>query len=106
MNRSNRLRLAAAVLLIHVAVSLFVLLLGRALSPDPTPTLHTGGHQPDRSGVTRALPETDGYIGSAETKKFHFFYCSYLPDAENQVSFDSREDAIAAGYSPCGHCHP
>lgn len=60
----------------------------------------------ERTGVTRALPESGAYIGSAKTKKFHYFYCSYLPDAENQVPFDTRDDAIAAGYTPCGHCKP
>lgn len=60
----------------------------------------------ERTGVTRALPESGAYIGSAETKKFHFFYCSYLPNPENQISFDARDEAIAAGYSPCGHCNP
>lgn len=60
----------------------------------------------ERTDVTRALPESGAFIGSAETKKFHFFYCSYLPDAENQVPFDTREEALAAGYTPCGHCNP
>lgn len=60
----------------------------------------------ERTGVTRALPESGAYIGSAETKKFHFFFCSYLPNPENQIPFDTRDEAIAAGYSPCGHCNP
>ncbi len=60
----------------------------------------------ERTGVTRALPESGAYIGSAKTKKFHYFYCSYLPNAGNQVHFDTRDEAIAAGYTPCGHCKP
>lgn len=61
---------------------------------------HTG------TGSTRDTPVADTYIGNKSSKKFHLPSCSYLPDQNNQVTFDSREDALAAGYSPCGHCHP
>lgn len=57
-------------------------------------------------GATRDEPIADAYIGNKSSKKFHLPTCSYLPDAANQITFDSRDDAIAAGYSPCGHCHP
>lgn len=46
------------------------------------------------------------YIGNIDTKKFHHSYCSYLPDEDNQIEFDYRDDAIDAGYDPCGHCNP
>lgn len=46
------------------------------------------------------------YIGNIDTKKFHHSYCSYLPDEDNQIEFDYRDDAIDAGYDPCGHCSP
>lgn len=58
------------------------------------------------TGATRDEPIADAYIGNKSSKKFHLPTCSYLPDAANQITFDSRDDAIAAGYSPCGHCHP
>lgn len=61
---------------------------------------HTG------TGPTRDTAVADTYIGNSESKKFHLPTCSYLPDAEHQVTFDSRDDAIAAGYEPCGHCKP
>lgn len=61
---------------------------------------HTG------TGATRDTPVADTYIGNKSSKKFHLPTCSYLPDQNNQVTFESREEAIAAGYSPCGHCHP
>lgn len=48
----------------------------------------------------------DGYIGNVNSHKFHVSWCSYLPDQENQIVFSSREDAIAAGYDPCGRCYP
>ena len=46
------------------------------------------------------------YIGNKNSKKFHKSSCSYLPDKSNQIIFDSRSDAIDAGYSPCGRCYP
>jgi len=58
------------------------------------------------TGSTCDTPVADTYIGNKSSKKFHLPTCSYLPDRDHQVTFDSREDAIAAGYSPCGHCHP
>ena len=48
----------------------------------------------------------DDYIGNANTKVFHCESCSYLPDSQNRVYFDSRDEAIKAGYRPCGHCEP
>ena len=44
------------------------------------------------------------YIGNKNSKKLHLSTCSGLPKAENQVTFDSYEDAIAAGYTPCSSC--
>lgn len=58
------------------------------------------------SGISRDVPIALSYIGNKKTKKFHKSTCSYLPDKSNQITFDSREEAIAAGYDPCGHCHP
>lgn len=61
---------------------------------------HTG------TGPTRDTAIANTYIGNTSSKKFHLPTCSYLPDAANQITFDSRDEAIAAGYEPCGHCHP
>lgn len=46
------------------------------------------------------------YIGNIETKKFHYSWCSYLPDSENRTSLYGRASAISQGYSPCEHCNP
>lgn len=46
------------------------------------------------------------YIGNKNTKVFHKPSCSYLPDPENRVRFDTRQAAIDAGYAPCQHCNP
>lgn len=59
----------------------------------------TGSERPD--GYV-----SDEYIGNKNSHKFHRSSCSYLPDYDNQIVFESRSDAISAGYSPCGRCHP
>lgn len=64
-------------------------------------TIHGGG-----SWTFPAPENSDGYIGNASTKKFHVPSCSYLPDSSNRTYFDTRDEALGAGYSPCGHCHP
>lgn len=46
------------------------------------------------------------YIGNRETKKFHYSWCSYLPDWENCTTLCGRASAISKGYSPCKHCNP
>ena len=52
-------------------------------------------------------PATGSYIGNRNNHKLHRASCSYLPKEKNQVIFDTREAAVAAGYSdPCGHCNP
>ena len=44
------------------------------------------------------------YIGNKNSKKFHTSDCKSLPKEENQVVFESYEEAIEAGYTPCGSC--
>lgn len=48
------------------------------------------------------------YVGSVESDKYHVPDCRFakkiLP--ENEIWFDSADDARNAGYGPCGVCHP
>ena len=50
--------------------------------------------------------QTAAYIGNVNSKVFHLESCSSLPAESNQVSFSSREEAVNAGYTPCGRCSP
>lgn len=53
-----------------------------------------------------ALPD-DGrevFIGNKNSKKFHTEDCASLPAEKNQILFDSYQDALDAGYTPCGSC--
>lgn len=69
--------------------------------------------QKNSSAVTANNPSdnnseemTTGYIGNAKSKKFHYPSCHSLPAEHNRVIFNSREEAIKSGYSPCGNCRP
>lgn len=44
------------------------------------------------------------YIGNRNSLRFHLPTCSGLPGQENRVYFDSYNEAIAQGYTPCGRC--
>lgn len=48
------------------------------------------------------------YIGNSNTGKFHYTDCRWVKKmSENhKVYFESREDAIDAGYVPCKVCKP
>ena len=46
------------------------------------------------------------YIGNVNSKKFHLPTCSTLPAEHNRVYFDTRDEAMAAGMTPCKRCNP
>ena len=46
------------------------------------------------------------YIGNKNSKKFHLPTCRTLPSPANRVYFNSRDEAIKQGYTPCGNCKP
>ena len=53
-------------------------------------------------------PAEASYIGNKNTKKFHKPSCSSVKDMaeHNRIGLESRNDAISAGFSPCGRCKP
>ena len=48
------------------------------------------------------------YVGSVDSDKYHNPSCRFAKEIlpENEIWFDSAEDAQNSGYSPCGGCHP
>lgn len=58
------------------------------------------------SSHSSSEPTGTSYIANTSTGKFHRSTCSYLPEEQNRAYYSSAEEARAAGYSPCGHCHP
>ncbi|NLC69286.1 MAG: MBL fold metallo-hydrolase [Clostridiaceae bacterium] len=49
---------------------------------------------------------TGVYIGNKNTKKFHKPSCNSLPAEKNRVYFNTKEEAVSAGYQPCKICEP
>lgn len=75
------------------------------------------GNVPDRSmptdTQTEELPTEEApvvtYVLNTNTHKFHLPNCPSVTDMKpkNREDFyGSRDEAIAAGYQPCGRCHP
>ena len=48
------------------------------------------------------------YIGNRNSMKYHRAGCRYAAQVktENRITFDSAEQALTAGYTPCGACKP
>ena len=48
------------------------------------------------------------YYASAKSDKFHYPWCTWAKEIkpENLIVFESREDALKAGYVPCKVCEP
>ncbi|MBR1646074.1 MAG: nuclease [Selenomonadaceae bacterium] len=48
------------------------------------------------------------YVGNANSKKFHVGNCSFVGkmNPKNRVDFQTRDEAIQAGYVPCKRCNP
>ena len=44
------------------------------------------------------------FIGNKNSGKFHAEDCANLPKEENRVYFDSYDEAVENGYTPCGSC--
>ena len=58
------------------------------------------------SSDSASSSDEGGYIGNANSKKFHRPSCSTLPAEHNRVYFGSRDEAVAAGMAPCKRCNP
>ena len=46
------------------------------------------------------------YLGTPRSMKFHYTNCRTIKHPENFVTIESRDEAIAEGYVPCGVCNP
>lgn len=51
-----------------------------------------------------ADPAMTKAYGNKKSKKFHTYDCSNLPGENNLVIFEGYQEAVAAGYEPCGSC--
>ena len=46
------------------------------------------------------------YLANQRSMKFHYYGCRTIKHPENFIPMSSREEAINAGYAPCGVCKP
>lgn len=62
----------------------------------------------DASKGPTVSQESGQYIGSKNSDKYHLPNCSSVLKikTENQVRFNNKEAAVAAGYRPCEVCRP
>ncbi len=66
---------------------------------------------PAAIGAALPMPKTlskGKYVGHKKSKKLHYPYCRWAQkmNLENQIWFNSREEAIDKGYVPCKVCKP
>ncbi len=78
---------------------------GGSTSP-PTTEATTAKESTAVIETTTETAQEGAYIGNVNSKKFHLPSCSTLPNPENRTFFDTRQEAIDAGYDPCGRCKP
>ena len=57
---------------------------------------------------TETVKKTGVYVGSLDSDKYHYPTCRWAEKItyENLIGFDSEQEAISKGYSPCGTCKP
>jgi len=52
--------------------------------------------------VEPAVPPV--FYGNLKSKKLHAADCTNAPSSQNRVEFSDYDEAVAAGYEPCGSC--
>ena len=77
---------------------------GRNVPPETAAPVPTAA--PKQPQTTAAVDAA--YIGNRNSMKYHRAGCRYAAQvkAENRITFDSAEQALTAGYTPCGACKP
>jgi competence protein ComEC len=76
---------------------------GKTVTADKKGDLPEKPHT-DAAGLGEA--EYAAYVGNLRSKVFHAPDCTGLPAEKNRTTFDERDDALDAGYRPCGRCNP
>lgn len=56
--------------------------------------------------VVAAEQKEAAYVGNINTKKFHRTTCRYAKCTNCRAKFATRDEALAAGFDPCGICEP
>ena len=56
--------------------------------------------------ITPLNPYSSPYIGNKNSKTFHLATCRSLPQEQNRFYFETYDEAIDTGYTPCSSCKP
>lgn len=61
-----------------------------------------------QAGAEKPSENAQLYIGNKNSHVFHYATCSGVKSMseKNKVVFETREDAVSAGYKPCSTCNP
>lgn len=82
--------------------------LGAGLWADPNPTppweWRHGGEA--KQPITRETAAGNEYHGNTKSRVFHRHGCPHFDCKNCQAVFNSHEEAINAGFKPCGVCRP
>lgn len=63
----------------------------------------------DTQKISETQKDVKGmYVGSIKSDKYHYPTCQHAENIleENEIWFDSAQEAIDKGYVPCGRCKP
>lgn len=89
---------------VELVLALAVITTERNVPPETAAPVPTAA--PKQPQTTAAVDAA--YIGNRNSMKYHRAGCRYAAQvkAENRIGFDSAEQALTAGYTPCGACKP
>lgn len=77
--------------------------------PNPVPPWEVRKQRREAAATNTMGPSAASGVtfhGNWNSQVFHAPWCRYYTCSNCTVDFDSRQDAIRAGYRPCGTCNP
>lgn len=79
-----------------------------AVTDGKTVDFYTAGGEVIPVSPEQGQELADGYIGNRNSHVFHLPFCTGVKtmSEKNKVQFNTREEAIDAGYTPCSICDP
>jgi len=95
-----------------ILIATGVVLLGT--DPEEAPTAPPAAQRDEsHNGQTRGaapvrIPHSGetAYVGNTNSYRFHVLSCSHATCPNCDAPFATREEAVAAGFRPCGTCKP
>ncbi|HEX7151759.1 MAG TPA: Ada metal-binding domain-containing protein [Thermoanaerobaculia bacterium] len=91
-----------------VLIACALLLVGR-LGGDQPPLPHPPLPKTEGTATEEPVPSAKveaQYTGNVNTHKFHRLTCRYASCKNCTVRFATRDEALKAGFRPCGVCDP